>query len=70
VEVDGWSTEGVDTAGLREAQAREPGAGQRVAIVELEPAWHDRPLADLQQHCTVVHDGERVRLHEREERAM
>lgn len=47
----------------------EPGEGQRVAIVELEPSWHDRPLADIQQHCTIVHDGDRVRLHERGERA-
>ena len=47
----------------------EPGEGQRVAIVELEPAWHDRPLADIQQHGTIVHDGDRVRLHERGERA-
>jgi hypothetical protein len=45
----------------------EPGEGQRVAFVELEPAWDDRPLADIQQRCTVVHEGERVRLHERNE---
>lgn len=47
----------------------EPGEGQRVAIVELEPAWHDRPLADIQQRCTIVHDGDQVRLHEHGERA-
>jgi len=47
----------------------EPGEGQRVAIVELEPAWHDRPLAAILQRCTVVHDGDQVRLHECGERA-
>jgi hypothetical protein len=47
----------------------EADEGQRVAIVDLEPVWHDRPLADIQQHCTIVHDGDRVRLHERETRA-
>jgi hypothetical protein len=47
----------------------EPGEGQRVAIVELEPAWQDRPLATIHQRCTIVHEGDRVRLHERCERA-
>jgi hypothetical protein len=46
-----------------------PGEGQRIAFVELEPAWHDRPLADIQQHCTIVDEGDRVRLHERGKRA-
>jgi hypothetical protein len=47
----------------------EPSEDQRVAFVEIKPAWHDRPLADIQQHCTIVHDGDRVWLHERGERA-
>jgi hypothetical protein len=42
----------------------EPGEGQRTAFVELEPAWRDRPLADILQRCTVVPEGDRVRLHE------
>lgn len=47
----------------------EPGEGQRVAIVELEAAWKDRPLATIHQRCIVVHDGDRVGLHEHGERA-
>lgn len=47
----------------------EPGEGQRVAIVELEPAWQDRSLAAIHQGCAILHDGDRVRLHERGERA-
>jgi hypothetical protein len=46
-----------------------PGEGQRVAIVELEPPWQDRPLATIYRQCTIVHDGDRVRLHERDKRA-
>jgi hypothetical protein len=59
-----------DEAGIPTPRSgAEPREGQRVAIVELEPAWHDRPLAEIQQHCTVVHDGDRVRLQEHGEQA-
>lgn len=59
-----------DEAGMPTPRSgAEPGDGQRVAIVELEPAWRDRPLAEIQRHCTVVHDGDRVRLRERGEQA-
>jgi len=47
----------------------EPGEGQRVAIVELEPAWQDRPLATIHKRFSVVHDGDRVGLQERSDRA-
>ena len=43
-----------------------PGDGQRGAVVDLEPAWQERPLAELLQHCVVVHEGDRVRLRERD----
>ena len=46
-----------------------PGLGQHVAILELEPAWQDRPLATIHQRCTIVRDGDRVRLHERAQSA-
>lgn len=46
-----------------------PGEGQRVAIVELEPGWQDRPLTTIHQRCTVVQDGDQVRLRDRGERA-
>jgi len=42
------------------------GDGQRSAVVDLEPGWQERPLAELQQHCVVVHEGDRVRLRERD----
>jgi hypothetical protein len=45
------------------------GAGQRVAVVELEPAWGDRSLASIHERCTVVREGDRIRLHERGGRA-
>ena len=61
---------GRDEAGVPTPRSgAAPGEGQRLAVVELEPAWHDRPLADIQQHCTLVHEGDRVRLHERGDRA-
>jgi hypothetical protein len=47
----------------------KPGDGQRVAIVELEPAWQDRPLESIHQYCTIVQDGDRIPLHERSEGA-
>lgn len=47
----------------------EPGEGQHVAIVDLEAAWQDRPLATIHQRCTIVRDGDRVRLRESSERA-
>ena len=61
---------GRDEAGVPTPRSgAAPGEGQRLAVVELEPAWHDRPLADIQQHCTLVHEGDRVRLQERRDRA-
>jgi hypothetical protein len=47
----------------------EPEEGQRVALVEVDPAWHERPIADILQRCAVVHEGDRVRLQERGEQA-
>jgi hypothetical protein len=46
-----------------------PGPGQHAAIVELEPAWHDRPLAEIHRRCTVVREGDRVRLRDRDRHA-
>jgi hypothetical protein len=43
--------------------------GQRVAIVDLDPAWHDRPLSEIHQHFVVEHDGQAIRLKERGIRA-
>jgi hypothetical protein len=42
-----------------------PGKGQRSATVTVEPAWCDRPLAEIHQHFVVVHDGREVRLQHR-----
>jgi hypothetical protein len=39
-----------------------PGDGQRSAIVEIDDAWNDRPLAEIHEHFTVVRDGDEVRL--------
>lgn len=39
-----------------------PGKGQRSAIVTVDPAWRDRPLAEIHQHFVVVHHGREVRL--------
>jgi hypothetical protein len=61
---------GRDEAGVPTPRSgAAPGEGQRLAVVELEPAWNDRPLADIQQHCTLVHEGDRARLREREDQA-
>ena len=42
-----------------------PGDGQRSAIVTVDTAWRDRPLAEIHQHFMVVHDGDEVRLQRR-----
>jgi hypothetical protein len=42
-----------------------PGRGQRSAIIAVDPAWRDRPLAEILQHFVVVHDGREVRLQHR-----
>jgi hypothetical protein len=46
----------------------EPAEGQRVAIIELDPAWHGRRLSDIHQRCTVIHDVHGARLKEHVER--
>ncbi|MGB7963818.1 MAG: hypothetical protein WCF12_12805 [Propionicimonas sp.] len=46
--------------------AIEPGAGQRVAIVEVDAAWDQRPLADIHRAFVVVEDSEGVRLSRRD----
>ena len=38
--------------------AARPGRGQRVAVVEVDPAWEERPLTSLHASHTVV-DGPR-----------
>lgn len=40
----------------------EPGEGQRMAIVDVDPAWGDRPLAEIHQQFVVVRRGEEVSL--------
>jgi hypothetical protein len=63
------SQSGRDDAGIPTPRSGvEPGEGQRVAIVELEASWQDLPLAIIHQRCTVVTDGDRVRLHDHGER--
>ncbi len=42
-----------------------PGKGQRAAIVAVDPAWRDRPLAEIHEHFGVVQDGHEVRLQPR-----
>jgi hypothetical protein len=42
-----------------------PGNGQRSAIVDVDPVWGDRPLAEIHRHFVVVHDGGEVRLQRR-----
>ena len=42
----------------------EPGKGQKVAVVEIDRAWHDRPLADIHQHFVVAAKGSNVTLRE------
>lgn len=42
----------------------EPGKGQKVAVVEIERAWHDRPLAEIHQHFVVTTKGGNVMLTE------
>ena len=46
----------------------EPAEGQRVAIVELDPAWHGCRLGDIHQRFKVVHDVHGARLKEHTER--
>ena len=43
----------------------EPGKGQKVAVVEIDRAWHDRPLADIHQHFVVAPKGSNATLRER-----
>ena len=43
----------------------EPGKGQKVAVVEIDRAWHDRPLADIHQHFVVALKGTNTTLRER-----
>jgi hypothetical protein len=43
----------------------EPGQGQKVAVVEIDRAWHDRPLADIHQHFVVAQKGGNPTLRER-----
>ena len=45
------------------------GPGQRVALVDLEPPWAERSLESLHESCTIVREGDRVRLRERGGRA-
>lgn len=42
-----------------------PGPGQRSAVVDVDPEWRDRPLAEIHQQFVVVHDGHEVRLQRR-----
>ena len=42
-----------------------PGKGQKVAVVEIDRAWHDRPLADIHQHFVVAPKGSNATLRER-----
>ncbi len=54
-------------AGPRPPQlAVEPGPGQRVAIVEVDAAWDERPLADIHRAFVVAEDSEGVRLTQRD----
>jgi hypothetical protein len=46
----------------------EPAEGQRVAIVELDPAWHGRRLREIHQRFSIVHDVHGARLKEHAER--
>jgi len=43
----------------------EPGQGQKVAVVAIDRAWHDRPLADIHQHFVVAPNGGNATLRER-----
>ena len=43
----------------------EPGKGQRVAILDLDPSWHGRPLEDIHEHFVVARKGDTARLKER-----
>lgn len=43
----------------------EPGEGQKIAVVEMDRAWRDRPLADIHRHFVVVAKGGTATLRER-----
>lgn len=56
----------LDDAGHRSPQiAVQPGPGQRAAVVELPPQWHERPLAEIHEACLVVEGPEGPSLRSR-----
>ncbi len=46
--------------------AVEPAEGERVALVDLDSAWDQRPLAEIHQAFTVVDGANGPYLHPRE----
>lgn len=56
---------GADDSGIPPLRSGvEPAKGQRVAVIELDPAWCDRPLRDIHEQCTVVQNVRGPRLKE------
>ncbi len=51
-------------AGVPEVTLR-PGEGQRLALLEVDPAWEQRPLAELHAAFSVVEGSEGARLQPR-----
>jgi hypothetical protein len=61
------ATDTPDVSGLLSPSiAVEPGQGERVALVDVDSAWDQRPLAEIHQAFTVVEGANGPYLHPRE----